>query len=108
IFLGFNGERDAENRAVSPVDGVQKVDSNTFIVHLNRPVPELLEYLAQPAFAILAPFALQDSKYGTSGSLIIASGPYTVASWTDTGLTLSPNPAYWSPVELGDLSFIWK
>lgn len=108
VFLAFNGERDADNRAVSPVDGVQKVDVNTFIVHLNRPVPELLQYLAQPAFAILNTAALEDSNYGTRESTIISSGPYMVSSWTDTGLTLSPNPGYWNPDDAGDLSFVWK
>jgi ABC-type transport system substrate-binding protein len=108
VFLAFNGERDAENRAVSQVDGVQKVDLNTFIIHLNRPVPELLQYLAQPAFAILSPTAVANSSYGTRDSVILSSGPYQVSSWTDSGLTLSPNPNYWNPVEAGDVTFVWK
>lgn len=55
LFLAFHGERDANKRPVSQVDGVQIVDRNTFIVHLNRPEPNLLNYLAEPAFAILSP-----------------------------------------------------
>lgn len=108
VFLGFKGERDADNRALSVVDGIQKVDSITVLVHLNRPVPELLTYLADPAFAILSPDALASGNYGGSDSSIISSGPYVVSSWTDAGLTLSPNPAYWGQKPTGDLVFTWR
>ncbi|HMZ06740.1 MAG TPA: ABC transporter substrate-binding protein [Anaerolineales bacterium] len=108
VFLAFNGERDAENRAISQVDGVQAVDLNTFMIHLNRPEPELLQYLAQPAFAILNPTVLENSNYGTKDSLIVSSGAYQVSSWTDAGLTLSPNPNYWNVSETGEINFVWK
>lgn len=107
LFLAFNGERDAENRAVSQVDGIQKVDVNTVIIHLNRPEPDLLTYLAEPAFAILNPDALASGNYGTIATTVISSGPYVISAWTDTGMTLSPNPNYWNPVD-GDLNFVWK
>lgn len=107
-FLAFNGERDANNRAVSQVDGVQKVDSNTFIVHLNRIEPQLLNYLAEPAFAILSPASLSNPAYGTSQSTIISSGAYVISSWTEEGMTLSPNPQYWNAAGGEDLKFIWK
>jgi peptide/nickel transport system substrate-binding protein len=108
IFLGFNGERDADNRALSVVDGIQKVDSITVLVHLNRPVPELLTYLADPAFAILSTDALASGNYGESDSNIISSGPYVVSSWTDDGLTLSPNSTYWGQKPASDLTFTWR
>lgn len=107
IFLGFNGERDAENRAVSQVDGVQKVDENTVIIHLNRLEPEMLNYLAQPAFAILDTTALATEGYGKQGSEIIASGQYMIGSWDDNGIKLVSNPNYWSP-QAGEVNFIWK
>lgn len=108
IFLGFNGERDSENRAKSTVDGIQKVDINTVLIHLNRPVPEMLTYLADPAFAILNTDALASGNYGGQESTIISSGPYTVSSWTDAGLTLSPNPNYWGDKPNSDLTFTWR
>lgn len=107
LFLAFNGERDENDRAKSLVDGIQKVDVNTVLIHLNRPVPEMLEYLAHPAFAILHPDALSASGYGTQDSTIISSGAYIVSNWTDSGLTLSPNPNYWNPVT-GSINFAWK
>ena len=107
-FLAFNGERGADDIPVSQVDGVQKVDTNTFIVHLNRLEPQLLTYLAEPAFAILSPSALENPSYGTRQSTIISSGAYVITSWTDEGMTLTPNPQYWNTAAEGELKFIWK
>lgn len=107
-FLAFNGERGADDRAVSQVDGVQKVDINTFIVHLNRPEPQLLTYLAEPAFAILSPAALENPSYGTSQSTIISSGAYVITSWTDEGMTLTPNPQYWNAAPADEVLLTWK
>ena len=108
IFLGFHNEKDAEQRAKSTVDGIQKVDVNTILVHLNRPVPNLLTYLADPAFTILSIDSLSAGKYGGRDSAIISSGPYTISAWSDTGLTLSPNPKYWGTVPADDINFTWK
>lgn len=108
IFLGFHGEKGPDDRAKSTVDGIQKVDVNTVLIHLNRPVPELLNYLADPAFAILNPAELASGEYGGSESTIVSSGPYVVSSWTDAGLILSPNPNYWGKKPVGDLNFTWQ
>jgi peptide/nickel transport system substrate-binding protein len=108
IFLGFHGEKDNADRAKSSVDGIQKVDSNTVLLHLNRPVPETLTYLANPAFAILNTKALAAGNYGTQESQVISSGPYIVSSWTDAGLVLSPNAKYWGEIPTNDLTFTWR
>lgn len=108
IFLGFRGEKGADDRAKSSVDGIQKVDVNTVLIHLNRPVPELLTYLADPAFAILSPSALAAGNYGGQDSTIVSSGLYVVSSWTDEGLVLGPNPHYWEGQPAGDLKFTWR
>jgi len=108
IFLGFHNEKDADKRAISTVDGIQKVDVNTILVHLNRPVPDLLTYLADPAFVVLDIDALSAGKYGGRDSAIISSGPYIISAWTDEGLTLSPNSKYWGTIPEADLNFSWK
>jgi len=109
IFLGFHGEKGEDKRPKSTVDGIQKVDFNTILIHLNRLEPNLLTYLADPAFAILKTDALAaDSAYGGRNSTIISSGPYMVSSWTDEGLTLSPNPKYWGTAPQDDLKFVWR
>lgn len=108
IFLGFHAEIGADKRAVSPVDGIQKVDSNTVLIHLNRPEPDILKYLANPAFAILNTTTLASGPYGERGSTIISSGPYVVSDWSDAGLTLSPNSKYWGEIPSGDLNFTWR
>lgn len=108
IFLGYNGEKDENKRAKSQVDGIQKVDINTVLLHLNRPVPETLVYLANPAFSILNTNALAAQGYGEKGSAIISSGPYILSDWTNDGLTLSPNPQYWGTIPEDNLNFIWR
>ena len=108
LFHAFNGERDANDRAISQVDGIQKVDTNTMLIHLSRQEPELLKYLTQPAFAILSPSVLESSAYGTRQSTIISSGPYVVTSWTEEELKLSPNPQYWDPKTTDVMNFILK
>jgi ABC-type transport system substrate-binding protein len=108
IFLGFHGEKGADDRPKSFVDGIQKVDLNTVLVHLNRLEPNTLTYLADPAFAILKPEALAAKDYGTKNTPVVSSGAYVVSSWTEAGLTLSPNPKYWETAPQGDLKFIWK
>ncbi len=108
IFLGFHGEKGPDDRAKSSVDGIQKVDVNTVLIHLNRPVPDLLKYLADPAFAILNPAALASGNYGGQDSTIISSGRYVVSSWTDAGLVLDPNPAYWGDKPAAPVNFTYK
>jgi ABC-type transport system substrate-binding protein len=109
IFLGFHGEKGDDKRPKSQVDGIQKVDFNTVLIHLNRLEPNLLVYLADPAFAILQPDVLAaDSAYGGRNSTIVSSGPYVISSWTDDGLTLSPNPKYWGTAPQEDLKFVWR
>ena len=108
IFLGFLGEKGADDRAKSSVDGIQKVDVNTVLIHLNRPVPDLLKYLADPAFAILSPAVFASGNYGGQDSTIISSGPYQVSSWTDSELVLVANPNYWGGKPAGSLNFVYK
>jgi len=108
-FLGFHGEKGGDKRPISTFDGIQKVDFNTVLIHLNRLEPNLLIYLADPAFAILKIDALAaDSAYGGRESSIISSGPYAVFSWDDAGLILSPNPNYWGEKPQDGLKFNWK
>jgi len=108
VFDGFLGEKDSDGRPVSPVDGVQKVDFNTVILHLNRPVPDLLVHLANPALVVLKPGALEQANYGKITSTIVSSGPYVVSSWTSDGLVLSPNPAYWGMVAQVEMEFTFR
>jgi len=104
-FLGFLGEKDDAKRAKSTVDGIQKVDSHTVLLHLTRPTPETLTNLAKPSFAILNTNGLTPGEYGKAQSKIISSGAYIVSSWTDATLVLSPNPKYWGKIPSADLNF---
>jgi peptide/nickel transport system substrate-binding protein len=96
-FLGFKGEADENMLPLSPYDGIEKSGEYTVIIHLNRPVPDLLEILASAG-----------DTYGASAETISGTGAYTVTSWTDEGLVLSPNASYWGEVPADELHFGWR
>jgi len=110
LFLGFKGEVDANGVPKSPFDGIEKVDESTVLIHLNRPEPNLFTNLAQPYFAILDPalLASEGTAYGTSADSVGGTGAYSVSSWTDAGLVLTPNAGYWGGAPTGDLQIGWK
>ncbi len=110
FFLGFKGDVDSQGVAVSPFDGIEKVDEHTVLIHLNRPEPKLLENLAQPYFAMLDPVVLasQGEATGTTAQSVIGTGAYRVSSWTDAGLVLAPNASYWGSVPAGNVTIAWK
>ena len=62
----------------------------TLQIHLSRPNPELLWYLAGPSSIIIEP-----NKYNYQG-LPVGAGPYVVSSQGPQSITLTRNPYYWS------------
>jgi peptide/nickel transport system substrate-binding protein len=69
LFGGFKGEVDSEGNLLSSFDGIEKVNDFTVLIHLNRPLPEMLEGLSDPAFSIVSPTALADGQFiGTGGN----------------------------------------
>ncbi|MBN2385659.1 MAG: hypothetical protein JXB85_01470 [Anaerolineales bacterium] len=109
-FLGFKGDVDDNSIPLSPYDGIEKVDDFTVLIHLNRPVENLLVILAQPYFGIVDPtlLALQWESYGTSPESVSGTGPYYVSAWTDDGLVLTPNSGYWDEIPETNLTIGWK
>lgn len=93
-FGGFKGEMDGD-KPKSNFDGIEKVDSMTVIAHLNAPDADFLTKLSDPAFAIASPDALKAAGFGTKSGVDGGTGPYRIGTWTDTSLTLEPNPSYW-------------
>jgi len=68
LFEGFKGELNDEGQLLSSFDGIEKVNDFTVLVHLNRPVPELLVGLSDPAFSILSPAGLANAEYIGTGN----------------------------------------
>ena len=97
-FGGFKGETDANGLPKSELDGVDKSDNLTVIVHLNRPDPDLLTKLASTQFSIVK----------VNGADFVGSGPYVVGGGTDTSLTLAPNATYWQGAPTGNVEFTIK
>jgi len=99
-FLGFKGETMDDGTPLSFYDGIEKVDQRTFILHLNRPFPQLLEVLSLPQFSIVK----LDSLSGDPSD-IIGAGAYKVDSWDAKGLNLIPNPNFYGEHPQADLYF---
>jgi peptide/nickel transport system substrate-binding protein len=101
VFLGFKGEVNADGVPVSFFDGIEKADDLTVLIHLNREMPDLLDKLSQPAFALSSPGAL--AKGDAAGT-----GPYLVGEQTGQKLVLQPNADYWGAVPGEALEFALK
>ncbi len=110
FFLGFKGDVDSQGVAISPFDGIEKVDEQTVLVHLNRPQPDFLQNLAQPPFAILDPalLAAQGDAVGTTLEGVSGTGAYALSVWSDSGLVLAPNARYWGALPAGEIQIAWK
>jgi len=106
-FLGFRGELDKQDRPVSVFDGIEKVDDLTVLVHLNRPIPEFLVYMADPAFSIINVDVLstEGEAYGTEAGSAIGTGPYLLETWESGILTLAPFGDYWEEVVDSSIQF---
>ena len=63
LFEGFKGELNEEEKPLSSFDGIEKVNDFTVLIHLNRPVPDMLAGLSDPAFSILSPTGLADGEF---------------------------------------------
>lgn len=101
VFLGFKGELDADGMPISSFDGIEKVDNLTVLIHLNREMPDLLEKLSNPAFALASIDALAAGD-------AIGTGPYMVGMKTDESLVLQPFADYWGVVPGEEMEFALK
>lgn len=88
-FGGFKGELTEDGKLKSQVDGIEKQDEFTVIIHLNTPDPDLLTKLTDPAFSIMSAASFAGNDGG--------SGAYKAASNDGTTITLEPFAGYWDP-----------
>ncbi len=95
-FGGFKGEVDSTGKPKSEFDGIEKQNDTTVILHLNKPDPDLLTKLSDPAFVIISPAALQAAGFGTLKGQDGGTGPYKIGKWDSSGLTLEPFSSYWN------------
>lgn len=86
-FGGFKGEVTEEGKPKSWVDGIEKVDEFTVIIHLNAVDVDFLTKLSNPAFSIISPATFAGGDGG--------SGPYKAGANDGTTLTLEPFAGYW-------------
>lgn len=86
-FGGFKGETTEDGKPVSWVDGIEKQDEFTVIIHLNTPDPDFVTKLTNVAFSIISPATFAGGDGG--------SGPYKAAANDGATLTLEPFAGYW-------------
>lgn len=91
-FGGFKGELNEEGKTKSWVDGIEKVDEFTIIIHLNAVDPDFITKLTNVAFSIISPAAFAGGDGG--------SGAYVVTANDGTNLTLEPFAGYWDAASI--------
>jgi peptide/nickel transport system substrate-binding protein len=109
-FMGFKGDLDASQIPVSQFDGIEKVDDLTVLIHLNRPEPNLLSYLAQPFFYMIDPGVLgaDGSAYGSRDGSVSGTGAYNISTWDEEGIVLSPSDTYWGEKAAEKVKVGWR
>jgi peptide/nickel transport system substrate-binding protein len=107
-FGGFKGETGEAGQPKSTFDGAEKVDDYTILIHLTTPDNQFIFKLNNPAFFIVSPAAFGADYFGTSLGTAAGTGPYKLASWTDSGLTLEAFAGYWGKAVTGTLGFQFK
>jgi len=100
-FLGFKGEVDEDGVPVSSFDGIEKADNLTVLIHLNREMPDLLDKLCDPAFAIVSTDVL-----AMGGA--VGTGPYMIGVKMEDSLLLQPYADYWGTVPDEEMEFALK
>lgn len=108
IFGGFKGETAENGAPKSNFDGAEKVDEYTVLIHLTQADSNFLARLVNPAFAMVSPAAFGADYFGTSLGTAAGTGPYKLAAWGDSSLTLEPFAAYWNGAPAGNLEFPFK
>ena len=85
-------------------------DGSTLTVVLTETMPTFLQLCAQPAYAPVPSGAAEETGWTADSADFAVSGPYTLAAWTDEGLTYEKNPAYWDAdnVTAGTVRFAFE
>lgn len=106
-FVGIEGAADmicAPNRPCSrddrPTDmtGLQIIDDYTFTIRTAVPIVDLRTRLTHPAFSPLPDvFFVESGNKANFGRLPIGSGPFRIATHTETEISLEAAPEYTGP-----------
>lgn len=70
-------------------------DGKTFTVVLSKPTPRFLQRLANPVFYPVNEAASQHVGWDLDPKHSVTSGAYQLAEWSEEGMTLAKNDAYW-------------
>jgi peptide/nickel transport system substrate-binding protein len=78
------------------ISGIDTPDDKTVVLHLKKPSPALMYFLAYVAVSIVPAKVVQQEGIKAFNSHPIGSGPFLFESYTrDQEVTLTRNPNYW-------------
>lgn len=88
-------------RGEKPVEslGVRAIDDHTLHVRLSRPVPYLLNVMANSGYLPIRQdfFEAQNGRYGADAVNILSNGPFIMESWIhNSSIHLVRNPHFWN------------
>ena len=96
-FIKNAGEVLLGNKPLSEL-GLEAPDDRTFVVHLEHPVPYLLQSAAGTAMFPARRDVVEKfgDAYGTDADKVVGCGPFNLADWVhNSSLAFVKNPLYW-------------
>lgn len=101
-FRYFGRDGSSVQSSFSPIENVEVVDDQTFIIHLKYPYAPLLSHLASVAGFVLSPKrAVLQGEKGAPSDIFVGTGPFQFVEKTDEGVILKRNEQYWDVDEHG-------
>jgi|JI10StandDraft_1071094.scaffolds.fasta_scaffold46012_3 oligopeptide transport system substrate-binding protein len=95
-----NGERAKKGECPLDEVGVEAIDEQTLLVHLERPTPYFLELTAYPTY-FPVPYHGDEVPHPHQKSVLLSNGPFMLTSWRDGDeIVAVKNPYYWNAEEV--------
>ncbi|MCB1115819.1 MAG: peptide ABC transporter substrate-binding protein, partial [Chlamydiia bacterium] len=91
-----NGEKAKRGECSLDDVGVEAIDEQTLLVHLEQPTPYFLELTAYPTY-FPVPFHGDEVPHPNQQSELLTNGPFMLTAWrSDDEIAYLKNPYYWN------------
>lgn len=95
-----NGEKAKRGECSLDEVGVEALDEQTLLVHLERPTPYFLELTAYPTY-FPVPYHGNEVHHPNQQGRLLSNGPFMLSSWrNDDEIIAVKNPYYWNVEEV--------
>lgn len=100
LFPIKNGEKAKYGECSLDDIGVEALDEQTLLVHLERPTPYFLELTAYPTY-FPVPYHGDEVPHPNQQGGLLSNGPFMLSSWkNDDEIIAIKNPYYWNANEV--------